>query len=121
MGEEERLYTERELHDLVARRLTEEKLRAMEGRFTDMETRITEAFSAFRSDVKSFQKTIEDHNVKVDRCREEIDHEIHSTFATKLELEGLRGDLRVLASRFAFALTTVTALIQLGARYLLPG
>lgn len=111
---DEVLYTEKQLEDLVARKLTEQQLHVMERRFGSLEQSITATFADMRSTMSALERTIDKHNQQVDKCRADLKDEIEKDFATKEELHQLRADFRVLTAKITTAVAVATVLIQLG-------
>jgi hypothetical protein len=115
--ESKETYTAEEVSHLVAREVAKQQLSDLKARLESQEQWMKDAVLTIESKLKEIIIMIQKSDDELDACKKSIKEEIRAEYATRLELQELRADIRVLSTKIITAVSVVTLIIQFAFQY----
>lgn len=110
-------YTKDELDHVVAREVMKHRLDDLKSKLDDQSKMMNSSIINIENQLSEIYKLIKEQSTEVEKCRKELKEEIKHEYATRIELQELRADLRVLSTKIITAVSIIVTIIQFGFQY----
>lgn len=108
---QEKLFTEEEVGHLVAREVAKQRMHDIERSIQTMKDDSLKMWAKFDAGFDSLQKAIENRDA-------DLRKEMERDFATKLDLEQLKGEVSRIWLKVSVPVATIVSLITVGSHYI---